>query len=147
PLLEILFPTARQPANGTGKYQLGPAVGFPISLINPRIGFFPDVREVKLLPQIQQFFSVAGDPDRKNINYTKLQFTMSILWPKGHWLDITPQLLYDWEQSGKSAGVLEIESGWIWTAHWRTWVKVGAGLWGTGVPGSYGSLFRIGVAY
>jgi hypothetical protein len=147
PLLDLVFPTAKQEPLGTGKYQLGPGLRVALPVAEPVFAAFADTREIQFQMQLQQFFSVAGESDRKSINYTRLELALETVWRKEYWLNLEPKLTCDWEQNRKIGGILEVEVGKTFSPRWRGWLKSGVGLWGHRVPGTYDTLLQIGARY
>jgi hypothetical protein len=133
--LEVTFPTAGPEELGSGKYQVSPGVRttFPISFGRT----LPESHKMSFEPLVKQVVSVAGDENRKDINYTKFELTLRDTWRKEYWLELTPKPIVDWEQSAKTGAVLELEGGWIINPRWRVWLLLGTRLWGEGVPSTY----------
>jgi hypothetical protein len=82
-----IFPTAANKDIGKGKWQLGAAVA--AVYLDPTwvVGVFP-----------QQWWSVAGDPDRKDVSFSNIQY---FLWysPIPTWqIGMAPNIYIDWEQ-------------------------------------------------
>jgi hypothetical protein len=133
--LEVTFPTADPEELGSGKYQLAPGIRttFPISFGQS----LPESGKMSFEPLVKQVVSVAGDENRKDINYTKFEFSLKDTWRNEYWLKLTPKPIVDWEQSAKTGAVLELEGGWIINPRWRVWLLLGTRLWGEGVPSTY----------
>lgn len=136
PDIELIFPTADPASLGGGKYQLSAALhslpgkpDFTLGSGRHRIRYEWDVR---------QTVSVAGDPNRTDINNTKPEFALRDSIGHQHWLKLTFKPTIDWTQSGKTGAVLELEGGWSASRDWRFSLMGGARLWGEGVPGIYG---------
>jgi hypothetical protein len=145
PLIEVTFPTAVEPELGSGQLQLVPGLRLIVPIPLQWLGASPERLEGSFETQVQQFFSVLNNEDFKAINYTKLEFTLRTVWLKRFWLSLMPKMALDWEQDKKTGGVLELEGGWKINLRWRTWLKLGHGLWGVGVPSTYGTRTEIGV--
>ena len=82
-----VFPTATDKVLGSGKWQLGGAVAAVYMDERWVAGIFP-----------QQWWSVAGDADRKAVSLTKAQY---FLWysPIPTWqIGMSPNVLIDWNQ-------------------------------------------------
>lgn len=143
--IEVTFPTADPESLGSGKYQLTPGIHttVPIPLSEP----LAPSHAMTFSPLVKQAVSVAGDEDRKNINYTKLELPLRDTWQKKYWLKMTPKLVVDWEQDAKTGAVGELELGWIVNHHWNTWLMIGTRLWGEGVPSTYDKRVELGVAF
>lgn len=139
--LEVTFPTADPEELGSGKYQVSPGIlaNFPISL-GQRL---PESHMISFEPLVKQVVSVAGDEDRKDINYTKFELSLRDTWRQKYWLKLTPKPVVDWEQSAKTGAVAELEGGWIINRQWRVWLMLGTRLWGEGAPSTYDK--RVGI--
>lgn len=143
--IEVTFPTADPESLGSGKYQLTggiqPTFGVPLS--EP----FSQSHRMTFSPLIKQVVSVAGDEDRKNINYTQIELALRDTWRNLFWLKLTPKPVVDWEQDAKTGAVLELEAGWIIDRRWSAWLMLGTRLWGEGVPSTYDQRVELGVAF
>jgi hypothetical protein len=138
--LEATFPTAHDNL-GTGKYQLSAGVTgttpFPVS------GAMAS-HYIRFTSQLQQVNSVAGDENRQDINYTKLDLSLRDVFG-AHWLKAALNTRADWELNGKTGAVGELEYGRRLTDNWSVWVLAGGRLWGEGVRATYGSKLMLGV--
>ena len=94
-------------------------------------------------PLVKQVVSMAGDEDRKDINYTSFELALRDTWRQTYWLKLNPKPIVDWEQSAKTGAVAELEGGWIINRQWRVWLMLGTRLWGEGVPSTYDK--RVGI--
>jgi len=143
--LEVTFPTADPESLGSGKYQLTagiqPTVRIPLS--EP----LSQSHKMTFSPLVKQVVSVAGDEDRKNINYSQFELALRDTWRNLFWLKLTPKPVIDWEQDAKTGAVLELELGWIVNHHWSTWLMLGTRLWGEGIPSTYDKRVELGVAF
>ena len=137
--IEATFPTGGD--RGTGKYQL--SAGLTATTPFPAPGAMPN-HYVRFTSQFQQVNSVAGDENRADINYTKLDLSLRDVFG-AHWLKGAVNTRVDWEQNGKTGAVGEVEYGHRLTDEWSVWVLAGGLLWGEGVKGTYGSKLMIGV--
>ncbi len=145
PFVEVTFPTADPKTLGTGKYQLSGAARILKRVQPPFLD--ASAHRTAFETQVQQVVSVAGDPDRKDINTTRLEFTLYDLW-RGEYtakLKLKPNI--DWVQDGKTGAVGEIEGGLFFAQHWRAWLMVGGRLWGPeDIQGTYGTRLQLGLA-
>jgi hypothetical protein len=135
---DVIFPTGPVAAGGKGKYQVGPGVvaEVPIHEINSLI-----------VPLVQHFQSVGGDPSKRDVNYTKFRPKVNTIWGEQWWTSFEPTWIVDWTRSNKTALNLEFEVGRKLGEHYRTWVKPGVGLWGDTVTNSYDWYLEAGVRY
>lgn len=143
--LEVTFPTADPENLGSGKYQLtgGIQPTFKIPLSEP----FSQSHAITFAPLVKQVVSVAGEKDRKNINYTQLELVLRDTWQSKFWIKMTPKPVIDWEQDAENGAVLELEFGWIVNLQWSAWLMFGTRLWGEGVPSTYDQRVEIGLAF
>jgi hypothetical protein len=134
--LEVTFPTADPEELGSGKYQVSPGVrtSFPISF-GQRL---PESHKMSFEPLAKQVVSVAGDENRKDINYTKFELTLRDTWRGKYFFKLTAKPIVDWGQGGNTGAVGEMEGGLIIHGRWRVWLLLGSRLWGSdGTPSTY----------
>jgi len=142
--LEMTFPTANPTSLGSGKYQVsaGARTVVPFTL-----GETPPVsHRLTFRPLVQQYVSVAGDPDYKDINNTRLQVGLRDTWRKKGWFGATLKTTVDWVQDGATGAVGEVEVGAFLGRVLSVWVIGGARLWGGSVPGTYDHRVSIAMA-
>lgn len=107
----------------------------------------PRSRKSQIETQVQQVNSIGGDPDRKNISYTKLELTLFDNWRDEYTFKLKVKPTIDWTQDGETGAVGEIEGGIVFARYWRTWLMLGHRLWGPdGIPGTYNDRVEIGVS-
>jgi hypothetical protein len=126
--VEFTFPTANPESLGGGKYQVGPAVDLPIPLDRDAAGRPSGNRALRI--EVQQVWSVAGDPAQKDINYTKFTVDLRQRWGEDWTGKLTFKPVVDWVQNGKTGAVLELEAGYRFDREWRVVLMIGWGLWG-----------------
>ena len=138
---ELTFPTADPESLGQGKYvvMLGAETFHPLDSVSS------DDHRLSFSPQVQQLVSVAGDPERKDINYTKLELALRDTWRKVYSLKLTLKPVIDWVQDGKTGAVAELEGGVNTENGWRILLMLGGRLWGEGVPSTYGTRVELTV--
>jgi hypothetical protein len=83
--LELTFPTASPESPGSGKYQLSPGVRTSVPIPFGRRS--PESHKMSFEPLVKQVFSLAGDENRKDINYTQFELGLKDTrrqkyWPK-----------------------------------------------------------------
>ena len=143
--IEVTFPTASPESLGSGKYQLSAGVRMLAPVTLPLVD--PRVHKSRFDAQVQQVKSVGGDPDRKNISYTKLELTLYDIWRREYTFKLKVKPTVDWNQDGKTGAVGEIEGGIVFARHWRAWLMLGRRLWGPpGIPGTYDKRVELGVS-
>jgi len=141
--VEATFPTASPESLGSGKYQLSAAIRMLADVELPVAQ--PSAHDARFEVQIQQVNSVAGDPNRKDINNTKSELTFYDVWRREYTFKLKPSV--DWEQDGKTGAVTEIEGGWFFARNWRGWLMLGRRAWGPeGIPATYDTRVEAGVA-
>lgn len=143
--LEVTFPTADPEDLGSGKYQITPGIFTTVPI--PLSESLSQEHKMSVSPLVKQVVSVAGDEDRKDINYTKFELALRETWRNQFWLKLTPKPVVDWQQDGKTGAVGELEVGWIIDRRWSTWLMFGTRLWGEGVPSTYDKRVELGLAF
>jgi len=143
--VELTFPTADPESQGTGKYQFsaGAKTVFPLP---PGPASFGAPKQ-SFSVQVQQVFSFAGDPARKDINQTKFELEWRDAWPSGHYAKATAKPVIDWIGNGQTGAVLEVEYGFPLDPRWGLAVMAGGLLWGEGVPSTYSTRGEIKLVY
>ena len=132
---ELTFPTADPESLGQGKYTV--MVG--METFHPLNSISSEEHKLSLSPQVQQAVSVAGDPERKDINYTKFELALRDIWRKVYSLKLTVKPVIDWVQDGKTGAVAELEGAAFLQHDWRIQLMLGGRLWGESVPTTYGT--------
>jgi len=140
--IEATFPTADPGELGSGKYQL--SAGLTASTPIPMPEAMRASHLLRFTAQLQQVNSVAGDEERPDINYTKLDLSLRDTWG-ANWAKVAVNTRADWEQNGKTGAVGELEYGRRLDPNWSVWLLAGGLLWGEGVKGTYGAKLMIGV--
>ncbi len=141
--LEATFPTADPSDLGSGKYQLSGGLRYYGRLF-PR-GTTPFEKRLSDSVQVQQVVSVAGDPERKEINNTRLDLGLFYAASRRTTLKVAFKPTIDWVQDGKTGAVAKAEARYRTPKGFMTWLKAGGRLWGEGVPGTYAARVEIGV--
>ena len=139
--VEATFPTASPESLGAGKYQLSAALRMlaPLEALHDH--------ELRFEGQAQQVNSVAGDPDAKNINYTKFELTLNDTWRGTYTFKLKLKPAVDWTQNGRTGSVGEIEGGFFFRRDWRTWLMLGHRVTGpSGIPSTYSDRIEVGIA-
>lgn len=138
---ELTFPTADPASLGQGKYQV---MAGAEALIALEFMSTADHR-FTFAPLMEQVVSVAGDAERKDINYTKFELALRDVWRKIYSLKLTAKPVIDWEQDGKTGAVAELEAGVSFQPGWRLLLMLGGRLWGEGVASTYGTRVELTV--
>jgi hypothetical protein len=143
--VEVSFPTADPAFLGSGKYQLGPGMRMLTPVNLPILGHASHQSQFEA--RLQQVISVAGDPSRKEINYTKVELRLTDVWREAFTFKLRLKPEIDWEQDGKTGAVGELEGGKNFAGDWRAWVMLGARLWGpSNIPTTYNTRIELGIA-
>ena len=101
-----------------------------------------------LFPLVQTFFTVAGDDNRDDINYTVLKGRFLTKLSKGYYIFGEPLIYFDHEDDNDTTGTLELELGRFLNKQTMVYARPGTGLWGnTGSPYLYEWNFEIGYRY
>lgn len=140
--IEATFPTADPQELGSGKYQLSAGLTATTRIAAPKA--IDRSHVLRFTSQLQQINSVAGDEAAPDINYTKLDLSLRDTWGL-NWLKLALNTRVDWEQSGKTGAVGELEYGRRLDPNWSAWAMLGGLLWGKGVKATYGTKLMIGV--
>ncbi len=136
--MELTLDTATDPATGLGKYLLGPLVFASIEV--------PPLR-TRLFPFYQQVFSIAGDVNRREVNYASIRPALILTkWPNRWYTVIDPNFFIDFERDNKSGMTLELEVGRAVTGNVIVWGRPGIGVYGD-IPLVYDWSFEGGVRY
>lgn len=143
--VELTWPTADPSSLGNGKYQASIGIRTGVHLSKPDSVF--QAHKFLFDGQIQQVLSYAGDPGRKDINYTKFEFNLKDIWKKLIWMKLSAKPVIDWEGTASTGSVAELEIGWIISHHFSVWVMGGRKLWGEGIPGTYDHRLSLSTAY
>lgn len=115
---EMIFDTADDERLGFGKYILAPLMYGAIDLPGYDSVFFPN---------IQHYFSVAGDDNRGDVSFTVLKPNLLTRWPNGVYTFLEPQFTIDWERDAKTGLTIELEVGKILSKNIAAWVRPGIG--------------------
>jgi len=143
--VELTFPTANPASLGTGKYQFSAGVKTAFRLSPGSVSFGSPAESFST--QLQQVFSFAGDPARKDINQTKFELEWRDTWAAGHYAKATAKPVVDWVGGGQTGAVLELEGGWVLDPQWTLAIMAGHLLWGEGVPSTYKTRAEIKVVW
>ncbi|GAA5178393.1 hypothetical protein GCM10025771_17390 [Niveibacterium umoris] len=142
---ELTLPTADPASLGSGKYQIAPALRTRLPAGAYRID--DSKHALTLGGLVQQVVSFAGDESRKDINYTKLEASLTDGWGDGRFVKLTIKPVVDWEQDGKSGATAELEGGLRLAPAWEAALMGGGLLWGSGVPNTYRRRIQFTLAY
>jgi hypothetical protein len=135
---EFVLDTAADPRLGTGKTLFSPVAFASIDM--------PAYKSV-LFPFVQQTWSIAGDPDRNDINVTLLRLGVASRWPDRYYSFVEPSLYIDWERNGNTGFTLEVEVGRLVNNRLSLWARPGVGVWNNNLPQIYNWNFEVGFRY
>lgn len=138
---ELTFPTADPDTLGQGKYQ----VMLGAETFHPLETWSNADHKLSFSPQVQQVVSVAGDAERKDVNYTKFELALRDLWRKVYSLKLTAKPVIDWVQNGKTGAVGELEGAVFLQQDWKLQLMLGGLLWGEGTASTYGTRVELTV--
>ncbi len=141
PFLDATFPTAATSRTGSGKWLLGPAVSLGVNLPAP----WAAGPTLSFQPQLQQYFSVAGDPARPDIDYTGAELKLEAEWKDVALVNVNPKPVLDWTSGVRTACVLDVQGIWLVTRLIRLSVRSGFRLWGEALPSTYDQQLEVAV--
>jgi hypothetical protein len=143
--VELTFPTANPQSQGSGKYQW--SVG--MRMIGPMAPPFPrpESHKSQFEIQLQHMQSYAGDPERNDVKNTRLELTAYDVWRDEYSFKLKLKPVVDWMKDGKTGATLEYETGWFFAKDWRTWLMLGARVWGPdNIASTYATRVELGVS-
>jgi hypothetical protein len=132
------FPTAAHDTLGFGKYTVGPAVATARFL--PRLDSF-------LIGLLSYQTSVGGDPSRKDVSLFNITAQVNSFWGQRWWTVLQSVWNVDFERSGKSSMVMELEGGRNLIGRFGAYIRPGVGIYGRDVAGAYIWNIEVGVRY
>jgi hypothetical protein len=135
---EVTFDTAADDRLGTGKTVIAPLVYAAIDLPGHDSVFFPN---------LQHYFSVAGDDSRADVNQTVLKPNLLTRWPNRVYTFLEPAFLIDWERNSKVGLTVELEVGKIVSKNMAIWGRPGVGAIKNDLPQIYDWNIEIGARY
>ena len=116
---EVTFDTADDARLGQGKTVVAPLVYAAIDVPKHDSVFFPN---------FQHYFSVAGDENRPDVNFTVLKPNLLTRWPDKIYTFLEPQFTIDWERDAKVGLTIELEVGKILSRNIAAWARPGIGV-------------------
>jgi hypothetical protein len=116
---DVIFDTADDDRLGFGKTVIAPHAFAAIDLPKYDSVFFPN---------IQHYFSVAGDENRGDVSFTTLKPNLLTRWPDGVYTFLEPQFTIDWERDAKTGLTVELEVGKILSRNIAAWARPGIGV-------------------
>ena len=116
---DLIFDTADDDRLGFGKTVLAPHVFAAVDLPKYNSVFFPN---------IQHYFSVAGQDDRADVNFTTVRPNLLTRWPNKVYTFLEPQFTIDWDNNDKVGFTVELEVGKILSINVAAWARPGVGV-------------------
>ena len=116
---DVIFDTADDERLGFGKTVVAPHMYAAIDWPKHDSVFFPN---------IQHYFSVAGDGNRGDVSFTTLKPNLLTRWPNKVYTFLEPQFTIDWERDAKVGLTVELEVGKILSKNIAAWVRPGIGV-------------------
>ncbi len=89
---------------------------------------------------------MAGDPNRTDINYTKLEIGLRHSWWNKYIVKLDLKPVIDWQQDGPTGAIAELEGRLRFARRWQTWLLLGERIWGADLISTYGKRIEIGIA-
>ncbi len=115
---DVIFDTADDERLGYGKTVIAPHVYAAIDLPKYDSVFFPNV---------QHYFSVAGDDNRADVSFTTLKPNLLTRWPNKMYTFLEPQFTVDWKHNTRVGLTVELEVGKILSRNIAAWARPGIG--------------------
>jgi len=116
---DVIFDTADDQRLGYGTTVVAPLMYAAIDLPKYDSVFFPN---------IQHYFSVAGDDTRGDVSFTTLKPNLLTRWPNKVYTFLEPQFTIDWEHDAKIGLTVELEVGKILSRNIAAWARPGIGV-------------------
>ena len=116
---DVIFDTADDERLGFGKTIIAPHMYAAIDLPGYNSVFFPN---------IQHYFSVAGNAHRRDVSFTTLKPNFLTRWPNRIYTFLEPQFTIDWERNAKVGLTVELELGKLLSKNIAAWVRPGIGV-------------------
>jgi len=136
---EVYFDTADDDRLGSGKTIVAPLLYAAIDLPAHDSVFFPN---------IQHYFSVAGDSARADVSITTVKPNLLSRWPNKVYTFLEPQFTIDWERDAKMGLTVELEVGKILSPNIAAWLRPGVGVINVNEMGQvYEWNFEVGMRY
>lgn len=136
---EVYFDTADDDRLGSGKTIIAPLLYAAIDLPAYDSVFFPN---------IQHYFSVAGDSARADVRFTTVKPNLLTRWPNKVYTFLEPQFTIDWERDAKVGLTVELEIGKILSPNIAAWLRPGIGVINRNeLPQVYNWNFELGMRY
>ena len=136
---DVIFDTADDKRLGFGKTILAPQMYAAIDLPGYNSVFFPN---------IQHYFSVAGNARRGDVSFTTLKPNLLTRWPNRIYTFLEPQFTIDWERNAKVGLTVELELGKLLSNNIAAWVRPGVGVINRNeLPQVYNWNLEVGMRY
>lgn len=136
---DVIFDTADDDRLGFGKTVIAPHLFAAIDLTKYDSVFFPNV---------QHYFSVAGDENRADVSFTTLRPNLLTRWPNKVYTFLEPQFTIDWEHDAKTGLTVELEVGKILSRNIAAWARPGIGVINRNeLPQVYNWNLEVGMRY
>ncbi len=116
---DVIFDTADNQQLGYGKTVVAPLMYAAIDLPKYDSVFFPN---------IQYYFSVAGDDTRGDVGFITLKPNLLTRWPNKIYTFLEPQFTIDRERDAKTGLTVELEVGKILSRNIAAWARPGIGV-------------------
>jgi hypothetical protein len=113
--VEVVAPTARQDALGSGKWQINPAIGAVYAFSQTTFGY----------AGYRHVLSVAGDRQRPDISDMQPRALLVHVWPQGHWAMADLKYTRSLKGSQSETLDLEAEAGTMLSADIGVWLRIG----------------------
>ncbi len=118
--IEISLNTAESPILGLGKNVIIPVVSYTYKI--PK-------KKILLSLVFQQSNSVSGDEERRDVNFSKVQFIILRAWSKKAWTVLAPEWFFDYAHGGVSMN-LRARMTYAPTPRMNIWITPSTGIFG-----------------
>ncbi len=109
----FIFPAATSPELGQGKLQVGPVATIALSA----------VRGLIVTLAVSNAFSVAGSPERPDVNMLFVAPTIGLMLPKAFYVYADPLWRFDWKRDGHATLPINIAIGHAFTSHFVVYLQ------------------------
>ena len=134
--VEFSFNTAQSPLLGTGKNMIIPVVSYSRLYMK---------QQTIVALSFQQYYSLWGDDNRKDIAFSKMQFYYLKGWTKKVWTLLLPEVYMDHKTTAFSMDI-ELSVYYRLSPNLAVWGKGGIGLFGDH-PARYDWTTEVGLRY
>ena len=133
--LDTTWDTASDVTLGKGQNRVAPTIFGFIKL--PTLG-------ILAFPQMQTFFTLGGDDNRTDVNFTSVKFPFIKKLPDRYYLFVDPFVAWDHARDEQSTGTIDLEAGRFVNPSMMLYVRPGTTLWGDNTAFSFKYNIEVG---